>query len=191
MRRGARVQQGDVCGIGGMRLIPPLVVGLWWHLVFVWTGAAAPWVSLLVLVLLVSVLAVAHSLVKATAWSWLRNTLSSASRFVRAAAAALGDDDPWDDVSPVASVAASAVGWFVVQVVDLATQDVVARVILLVSGLVLLALDVTSAKCREAQAAKRSAGTDAETRGLSASLPLPKPLGGGDKGGKLRFVLDV
>lgn len=172
-----------------MRLLPPLVAGLLFHLVFVWVELGDPWVSLLVLVLVACLLASARGLAEAAAYNWVRSTLSRASQLVSAVAGLLADDDPWDALTPVLSVAATSVGWAVVQFVELGTQDVIARVVLLASALVILALDVASARCRRPRGPGGGGGTDAQ-QPLSASVPLPKALGG-DKGNRLKFTLDL
>ena len=169
-----------------MRLLPPLVAGLLFHLVFVWTELGAPWVSLFVLVLVACLLAAARGLAEAAAWGWARDTLARASQLVSTVASLIADDDPWDALTPVLSVAATTVGWGVVQFVELATSDVIARVVLLASALVILAVDVASARCRQ----RGYGGAASDAQPLSASVPLPKALGG-DKGNRLKFTLDL
>ena len=169
-----------------MRLLPPLVAGLLFHLVFVWTELGDPWVSLLVLVLVACLLAAARGLAEAAVWGWARDTLARASQLVTTIARLIADDDPWDALTPVLSVAATAVGWAVVQFVELATREAIARVVLLACALLVLTIDVASARYRQS----RGGADGADAQPLSASVPLPKALGG-DRGNRLKFTLDL
>ena len=184
-----------------MRLLPAVVAGLLWHLFWVWVGIGDAWVSLLILVGVAGLLASASALAQVIAWAWLRDALSKGASLVEAATRLLpggdDDDDDWAAVAPVLTVLASVAGFGLVQFVDLMAEgDVVARIVLLAAALVLLGIDVAAGvwgvgESRAPPIVQVSGGEKSDGEGgLSASVPLPAALGGGE-GRRLRFVLDV
>lgn len=190
-----------------MRLLWPFVLGLLWHLLFVWVGVGEAWVSLLTLVGVSSLLVSATALAHVAAWAWLRDTFSATASLVERVARFLpnwsGGADAdfanayWEQVAPVLQVATAAAGFAIVQFVTEMTDDVVAKIVLLAVALVLLGLDlVAGAFGTTDDAPSRSMRVDVSDDGgkLAASVPLPSVLGGGDSGnggGRLKFTLDL
>jgi len=181
-----------------MSLLPPFVGGLLVHLLWRWVGVGEAWISLLIVVWVACLLVSAASLAQVTAWSWLRGALQGSAKLVDAVARLLpgggggGAKGGWDDAAPALAVAAAAGGFAVVQFVDeMAEGDVVGRIVLLAVGLVLLGLELAAGAWEMGEDA-RGGGGGGERGSLSASVPLPAALGGGgDRGGRLKFVLDV
>lgn len=179
------------------RLLPALVFGLVWHLLWVWVGIGEAWVSLLILVGVASFFASANAVSQVAAWAWVRDALRRSASVVDAVSRFLPreDDDGWGEAEGVLSVAAAAAGFGIVQFVDLsAGGDVVARIVMLSVAVVLLGIDVAAGVWGVEEA--RATGPLVEVKGgsdggLEASVPLPAALGGGDGGGKLRFKLDL
>lgn len=211
-----------------MTLLLPFVLGLLWHTLWVWVGIGEAWVSLLLAVLAVSLLAGLEAFVRALAWEWIYtrvgtglNAVQWLRRFLPGSGRGDGSDvvaAAWADAEPVLWVVIAVAGWGVVQFVVEMTDDVVGKIALLAVALVLLGLDVltgawgglwdggvgdggggaggiVATTAGAAARAVRAAEDAAAARHLTASMPLPPALGGGNGNGKgndrLTFKLDL
>lgn len=137
-----------------MTLLLPGVLGVLWHTVWVWAGAGEVWVSLLLLVLIVGLLAGIEAFARALAWAWAYNHVGpglDALRWLRRLLPGSGRGDgsnmaavAWADAEPVLWILIAVAGWAVAQFVTGMTDDVVGKIVLLAVSLTLLGLEILS-----------------------------------------------
>ena len=203
-----------------MTLLLPFVLGLLWHTLWAWVGIGEAWVSLLLAVLAVSLLAGLEAFVRALAWEWIYTRAGTGlgavqwlRRFLPGSGRGDGSDvvaAAWADAEPVLWVVIAVAGWGIAQFVVEMTDDVVGKIALLAVALVLLGLDVLTGACGggdsdgggggggmvattagAAARAVRAAEDAAAARHLTASMPLPPALGGGSGKGNDRLTFKL
>ena len=157
------------------------VWGWVFHLVWVWTVHGADWVSLMVAATVSCAFALLRPVIEAFVW---HEVGSYAGKVADVARALVGQGADGLAKEPAMGVMATLLGWFIVQVAVMASDDVVVKVILLsVAVVAVLATVLLQPLLGRRHGGGGDGGGD---KGYDlGSVALPK-----DRG-KLKFVLDV